>query len=303
MQICHFNLPDKGAQIGLVNGGIVFNLTASKLPEFASLTSLLQASVVTPIHELVQRTRLSSLPAFILADLNRSPAEGGPYLLPPVDRQEVWAAGVTYDWSREARERESQSKNIYTRVYEAERPELFFKSIAEKVVGPNEWVGLRSDSHWNVPEPELAIVLNPRMQIVGYTIGNDMSSRDIEGENPLYLPQAKIYRHACALGPVITLASEGLFAQSLAVYITVYRVDASQLRQIVYQGNTSTAKMHRKLETLISYLARDNDFPYGVVLLTGTGLVPGDEFTLQNGDEVQIEIDSIGILRNFVRQM
>jgi 2-dehydro-3-deoxy-D-arabinonate dehydratase len=215
-----------------------------------------------------------------------------------VDHQEVWAAGVTYAWSREARVREAVSKDIYVRVYEAERPELFFKSLPEKVVGPNDWVGIRSDSAWNVPEPELALVLNPEMQIVGYTVGNDVSSRDIEGENPLYLPQAKVYRHSCALGPVITLAGAAMDAGDLAIRLVIRRA-----RAVAFAGETSTAQIHRDLDELAAYLGRDNDFPYGAVLLTGTGIVPGDDFTLQDGDEVSIEIASIGTLHNVVRQM
>jgi 2-dehydro-3-deoxy-D-arabinonate dehydratase len=219
-------------------------------------------------------------------------------LLPPVDEQEVWAAGVTYAWSKEARVREARSKEVYVRVYEAERPEIFFKSTAPKVVGPNDWIGLRGDSGWNVPEPELALVLNPRMQIVGYTVGNDVSSRDIEGENPLYLPQAKIYRHSCALGPAIVLSGEDVDANHLAVRLTISRGGVP-----AFEGQTNTARMHRSLTNLIGYLARYNDFAPGVVLLTGTGIVPPDDFSLHDGDEVVIEIKGIGLLRNGVRQM
>lgn len=250
-----------------------------------------------PIRAMLREVNLSALPIYRYADLDRAPAADTPHLLPPVDRQEVWAAGVTYAWSREARMREAQAKDIYARVYEAERPELFFKSIAEKVVGPNDWIGLRGDSHWNVPEPELALLLNPALQIVGYTIGNDVSSRDIEGENPLYLPQAKIYRHSCALGPAITPADD-VDGQNLTIRLTISRGN-----DVVFQGETNTARMHRRHTELAGFLGRYNDFPYGAVLLTGTGIVPGDRFTLQDGDGVAIEIESIGVLRNPVRQM
>ena len=318
MQLCRFYLPDegpalslskepalslpKGARLGQVVGGSVVDLTASGQPAFATLSALLQASVTTPIEALLREVNLAALPAYAWRDLEREPAPGTPHLLPPVDRQEVWAAGVTYAWSREARVREARSKDVYVRVYDAERPELFFKSTAEKVVGPHDWIGLRGDSHWNVPEPELALVLNPAMHIVGTTIANDVSSRDIEGENPLYLPQAKIYRHACALGPVITLA-EGLDPQHLAIRLTVRRAAAGQPEAVAFQGETSTAKMHRSLDELAGYLGRYNDFPDGAVLLTGTGIVPGDDFTLQDGDQVLIEIEGIGTLCNPVRQM
>jgi 2-dehydro-3-deoxy-D-arabinonate dehydratase len=258
----------------------------------------LQSSTATPIETALRDVDLSALPVYAYSELNREPDERVLHLLPPVDRQEVWAAGVTYAWSREARVREAQTKDVYVRVYEAERPELFFKSTAEKAVGPNDWIGLRGDSHWNVPEPELALVLNPAMEIVGYTIGNDVSSRDIEGENPLYLPQAKIYRHACALGPAIALATGEFDPQNLSVHLTIRR-DGDDL----FQGETSTAKIHRSLDELVGYLARYNDFPYGAVLLTGTGIVPGDDFTLQDEDKVFIEIESVGTLYNPVIQM
>jgi len=372
-QLCRFYLPGQGARLGLVAGGSVVDLTASRRPEYATLSILLRASVATPIQALLQRVSGSALPAYAYADLDRPPAAGIPHLLPPVDRQEVWAAGVTYAWSREARVREARTKDVYVRVYEAERPELFFKSTAEKVVGPHDWIGLRGDSHWNVPEPELALVLNPALQVVGYTIGNDVSSRDIEGENPLYLPQAKIYRHSCALGPVITLAEPAAWASGhrpptgvgglheteapatgedkvtaieapasgggkvtaieapasgggkvtaieapasgggkvtaapgvipLAIHLTVRRAIAGQPDAIAFQGETSTAHMQRDPHELAGYLGRYNDFPDGAVLLTGTGIVPGDDFSLQDGDEVLIEIEGIGILRNLVRQM
>jgi len=298
MKICRFHLPGQGARLGQLVGQKVYDLTATGFSHFASLTVLLQASVATAIETLLQTVDLSALPSYAYAELDRFPAPDVAHLLPPVDQQEVWAAGVTYAWSREARVREAQSKEVYVRVYEAERPELFFKSLGEKVVGPHEWIGLRGDSHWNVPEPELALVLNPNMQIVGYTIGNDASSRDIEGENPLYLPQAKIYRHSCALGPAIALAGEDVDGQNLTVRLTIRRAVAP-----VFQGETSTSKMHRRLTELASYLARYNDFPYGAVLLTGTGIVPGDDFTLRDGDEVSIEIEAIGVLCNPVRQM
>lgn len=298
MRICRFYLPGQDVRLGQLIGQRVYDLTATGFPHFSSLTALLQASATTVIETLLQAVDSSALPSYAYAELDRIPTLDLPYLLPPVDRQEVWAAGVTYAWSREARVREAQSKEVYVRVYEAERPELFFKSLGEKVVGPNDWIGLRSDSRWNVPEPELTLVLNPRVEIVGYTIGNDVSSRDIEGENPLYLPQAKIYRHSCALGPVITLADKHIDAQRLEVHLTILRGGKQ-----VFRGETSTAKMHRRLAELIRYLARDNDFPYGVMLLTGTGIVPGDDFTLQNGDEVLIEIEGVGLLRNSVRQM
>ena len=217
-------------------------------------------------------------------------------LLPPLDEQEVWAAGVTYKRSREARERESAgAARFYDLVYNAERPELFFKATPRRVVGPGAAVRIRHDSRWNVPEPELALVVSPRLKIVGYTIGNDMSSRDIEGENPLYLPQAKVYDGSCSLGPVITLAGALPPPESVTIRLTITRGGA-----VVFEGSTSLAMMKRSLEDLVSWLGRENTFPDGVVLLTGTGIVPPDHFTLEKGDDIAIEISGIGCLKNRV---
>ncbi len=298
MQLCRFFSPNQGPRIGLLIDDRVYDLSASSRPELQSLAALLQASVSRPLGTLLGDSDLSRLPSFARADFDRPPAADVPHLLPPVDRQEVWAAGVTYAWSREARVREAVSKDIYVRVYEADRPELFFKSTAEKVVGHRDWIGLRGDSRWNVPEPELALVLNPAMQIIGYTAGNDVSSRDIEGENPLYLPQAKVFRHGCALGPAITLAGDGVDGQDLSIELSIRR-GADE----VFHGTTSTAKMQRPLQELADYLGRYNDFADGAILLTGTGIVPGDDFTLEDGDEVAITVDQIGCLVNVVRQM
>jgi 2-dehydro-3-deoxy-D-arabinonate dehydratase len=320
MKLCRFHLPGQGARLGQVVAQQIYDLSSSGLSHFTTLTALLQTSTTTAIGSLLQNVDLPTLPAYVYAELDRPPAPDVPHLLPPVDRQEVWAAGVTYAWSREARVREAHSKEIYVRVYEAKRPELFLKSLGEKVVGPNNWIGLRGDSHWNVPEPELALILNPSMHIVGYTIGNDVSSRDIEGENPLYLPQAKVYRHACALGPVIALLGESadvsppIDDQNLAVRLTIRRgvagqsrhkvpADAAESAGVVFQGQTSTAKIHRSLTELVGYLGRYNDFPYGAALLTGTGIVPDDDFTLLDGDLVSIEIEGVGVLHNPARQM
>jgi 2-dehydro-3-deoxy-D-arabinonate dehydratase len=297
-QLCRFHLPDRGARIGQVVGESVYDLTASGLAPFATITALIQASTEQPVGALLQAIGLSSLPVYTYTALDVVPDDPVPHLLPPVDRQEVWAAGVTYAWSREARVRESESRECYVHVYDAQRPELFFKSLGEKVVGPNDWIGLRGDSHWSVPEPELALIVNPSMQIIGYTIGNDVSSRDIEGENPLYLPQAKIYRHSCALGPLVTLADDSIDGQNLNVRLTIGRGGRA-----VFEGETSTGRMHRRLGELVGFLGRYTEFPHAVVLLTGTGIVPGDDFTLCDGDEVAIEIEAIGTLRNPVRQM
>lgn len=298
MQICHFHRPGIGPRVGHVVDRQVVDLTASQQPYFATLSSLLQASTQRNIRDLVNDLDKSELPSVPWRDLQNEPSDALPHLLPPVDRQEVWAAGVTYAWSREARVREAQSKEVYVRVYDADRPELFFKALGEKTVGPGNWIGIRGDSAWDVPEPELGLVLNPHMQIVGYTAGNDVSSRSIEGENPLYLPQAKIYAHSCALGPVITLSGAEVDGGALNVRLVIEREGAA-----VFEGQTNTSNMNRDLADLAAYVGRHSQFPYGAVLLTGTGIVPGDDFTLNDGDVVTVDIDGIGSLVNPVRRL
>lgn len=219
-------------------------------------------------------------------------------LLAPIDAQEVWGAGVTYHRSKEARQQESeQGGTFYDQVYRADRPELFFKASPHRVVGPGEAVRVRRDSQWSVPEPELALVLTPDLRLVGFTIGNDVSARDIEGRNPLYLPQAKVYASCCALGPVVTLAGSMPPVGALGIRMTIERDGVT-----AFEGETSTARMARRLEELIDWLGREDVFPNGVILLTGTGIVPPDEFCLRAGDVVQITIDGIGRLTNPVVQ-
>ena len=218
-------------------------------------------------------------------------------MLPPVDGlTEVWACGVTYERSSTARQEESQVADVYARVYDAERPELFFKSQAWRVCGPGEPIGIRPDSEISVPEPELALACNSIGEIVGVTICNDVSSRSIEGQNPLYLPQAKVYLGACALGPGIVPVWELPGIGSLAITASVLRGG-----QAVWHGETSTARLHRGLDELVHYLFRHASFPHGVILSTGTGLVPELDFTLLEGDEVQIDIAGVGSLTNVVR--
>lgn len=219
-------------------------------------------------------------------------------LLPPIDQQEVWAAGVTYQRSQKARMEESEaSASCYDLVYAAPRPELFFKATPSRVVGHNQPVRIRVDSKWNVPEPELALVLNSRGQLVGYTVGNDMSSRDIEGENPLYLPQAKVYDACCSLGPWITLADAMLSADQVGIRLLIRREG-----QTVFSGETNTNQMARSFEELIDYLTCDNTLANGAFFLTGTGIVPDNDFTLLPEDEIKITIDGIGTLVNPVIQ-
>jgi 2-dehydro-3-deoxy-D-arabinonate dehydratase len=220
---------------------------------------------------------------------------GSVRLLAPVDgRMEVWAAGVTYERSRTARMTESEhSADIYDRVYAAERPELFFKSAAWRVSGPGVPVSVRSDSAVDVPEPELAVVLNSAGDVAGYTICNDMSSRSIEGQNPLYLPQAKTYLGGCAVGPWIAPTWEVPDPYALAIELTISRAGRP-----VWEGSSSTSALYRKIGELAAFLFREDEFPAGVVLSTGTSLVPDLPFTLQAGDEVRIRIEGIGELAN-----
>jgi 2-dehydro-3-deoxy-D-arabinonate dehydratase len=209
----------------------------------------------------------------------------------------VWAAGVTYKRSKTARMEESESAaTLYDRVYASPRPELFFKATPHRVAHPNQPLRIRADSKWNVPEPELALVLNSRMKLIGLTIGNDMSSRDIEGENPLYLPQAKVYDACCGLGPWLTLG-DVTPTRELGIHLAVRRQ-----QKIVFEGSTNTGQMARSFEELIGWLARDNSFPNGVILLTGTGVVPDSDFTLHAGDVVEITIDGLGTLVNPIVQ-
>jgi 2-dehydro-3-deoxy-D-arabinonate dehydratase len=256
-------------------------------------------SFETDWDELINREDLHRYLRNLL-DTVALPSVGGDFgekILPPIVSQEVWAAGVTYYRSRTARIEESQDArggDFYDRVYTAERPELFFKATAHRVANPGGTVRIRSDSRWNVPEPELALVVTRGGNIVGYTIGNDMSSRDIEGANPLYLPQAKVYERSCALGPCV-LVAEQMLPSGTEIKLNIRRAGNT-----VFAGETTLAQLKRTPESLVEFLFRDNSFPQGCFLLTGTGIVPPDDFTLQQGDEININIEPIGTLANTV---
>jgi len=280
MKLCRFENPRRQARVGLLaDDATVLDLSAEGIDQ---LTPLLEFEGLTA--QLAGLAR-QNLPRHALADVR---------LLAPVERQEVWAAGVTYLRSKKARMDESEfGASAYDRVYDAPRPELFFKSTPEKVVPTGEPVGIRRDAQWNVPEPELALVLNSRGHLVGFTIGNDMSSRDIEGENLLYLPQAKTYHRSCALGPWITVGASEAEARGWKIEIQVRRG-----AQTVFAGETSVGQIKRPFAGLAEYLFRSQVFPHGVVLLTGTGIVPGDDFTLAAQDTVRIGISGIGTLEN-----
>ena len=249
---------------------------------------------------LIERDDLDAYLSSLLPALKKTdsqPPNWRHILLAPIGSQEVWAAGVTYHRSRDARMEEASSAgggDFYDRVYQAERPELFFKATPHRVVGPYGKVAVRRDAKWSVPEPELALVISPSGKILGYTIGNDMSSRDIEGENPLYLPQAKVYDRSCALGPGILVTSESL-PRSTKIDLEINRQGST-----AFHGTTSLTELKRELATLVDYLFLENSFPMGCFLLTGTGIVPPDSFTLRPGDEIRITIDGIGTLENVV---
>jgi 2-dehydro-3-deoxy-D-arabinonate dehydratase len=229
--------------------------------------------------------------AFV-ADERTLALEAPAVLVRPIDPPEVWCSGVTYERSRDARIEESGS-DVYALVYDADRPELFFKDAqCRRTVGPNEPIAIRSDATWNVPEPEIGVILGDDLEIVGYTIGNDVSSRDIESANPLYLPQAKVFAAACALGPAVYVPDD--WEAPLSIELTIRDVDGAEL----FSGQTSTARMKRTFPDLVSWLVRDNPVPAGSVLLTGTGLVPPDEFTLLPGHVVEIHVPEIGTLTN-----
>jgi 2-dehydro-3-deoxy-D-arabinonate dehydratase len=294
--VCRFEVQGQ-AHLGLIMGGALYDLTAAAPDTYGTLGGWLQAASGRATAAIAELLALAERLAPVAEAIGLLDGSTPFRLLKPLDAQEVWAFGVTYEMSREARMRESEEPTIYGRVYEAERPEVFFKATPHRVVGPGEAVGIRADSTWDVPEAELAFVVTPHCEIVGYTIGNDMSSRSIEGENPLYLPQAKVYDRCCALGPVVRLAG-GFDPTNLEVNCAIERAG-----ERVFEGRTSTGQLHRSLEEMASYLGRCNSFPDGAFVLTGTGVVPPDTFTLADGDIVRLQIAGLGELENPVVEL
>ncbi|MEH7222791.1 fumarylacetoacetate hydrolase family protein [Bacillus sp. JJ1566] len=262
---------------------------------FSDLMKLVEAAKNKNVKttELIQTIIEDSLPLKErLEELN---------LQVPVEAPEVWASGVTYKKSREARNYEATDgkldrETFYDKVYDAERPEIFFKSTKERTIGPNRDLYLRSDSNWQIPEPELGLVLNSEGEIIGYTIGNDLSCRDIEGENPLYLPQAKMWARSCSIGPAVLLADSVEDPYQFNIICRIYHQE-----ELVFEGSASTSQLNRRFDELVSYLKKDNIIFPGNVLLTGTCIVPPNEFTLSDGDRIDIEISGIGILSNIVK--
>ncbi|MDM5200823.1 fumarylacetoacetate hydrolase family protein [Fictibacillus enclensis] len=260
--------------------------------DFLELVSAAEKAEITPLNHVQE---------LIAGQEPQNATFGELELGVPILAPEVWAAGVTYEKSKEARNYEAtdgklDAETFYDKVYDAERPEIFFKSTAARTVGPDQPVYLRSDSNWQIPEPELGLVLDKNGKVLGYTAGNDMSCRDIEGENPLYLPQAKVWKNSCAIGPVILLADAVEDPYDFDFACRIYRGEEK-----VVEGTANTKQLKRRLDELVDYLAKDNDLFDGTVLLTGTCIVPPNEFTLQDGDRIEIEISSIGTLNNPVK--
>ncbi|MGP4040827.1 fumarylacetoacetate hydrolase family protein [Gracilibacillus sp. D59] len=287
MRIIRFKKESNVEQLAVVtNGNNIFELKVDSFQDLITEAEKHNKSCSQIIEEEIMNKQ--SIPQE-LSELE---------LLAPIVSDEVWAAGVTYLKSKEARNREAkvQTNSFYDKVYDAERPEIFLKSTARRLIGPDTPVGIRADSNWQIPEPELALVVKADGEILGYTIGNDMSSRDIEGENPLYLPQAKMWKHSCSIGPAILLADTIDDPYNLEIECRIYRKGI-----LISKGNANTSMLKRSYNELVSYLIKDNDIVDGTTLLTGTCIIPDDSFTLEEGDVIEIEIESIGVLRNPVK--
>ncbi len=282
MKLARVLLPNAEVHVALLEEASVRVLDMTQMDEYRKLSDILHAPDPAGLAKYLVHQKIAPV------------AVEEVRFLAPVDQQDVWAAGVTYKRSQQARMDESEhGASHYDLVYSADRPELFYKANPSQVVSPGEPVRVRADSNWSVPEPELALMITPEMKISGYTIGNDMSARDIEGENPLYLPQAKVYNQSCALGPVVLLANEPISMSETTVSLKIERES-----ETVFEGETRLDQLHRSLEELATWLGKELDFPNGAILLTGTGIIPPDQFTLQNRDVVTIEIAGIGSLVN-----
>jgi 2-dehydro-3-deoxy-D-arabinonate dehydratase len=295
MRLASLWVPQRGPVVCTVRDRALFPIGRGRtVPDVSDLILAARPSHPESLEAAVELLGEDPMPLAQWDDVEGvEPDESRPHLLPPVRPVEVWAAGVTYERSLTARKLESHEPDIYERVYTAVRPELFLKATGPRVIGPNGRMGLRSDSAWQVPEPECALVLGPAGVVYGYTLGNDLSSRDIEGENPLYLPQAKCFAGSCAIGPTVVSSSELGDPYQLDLAVRVVRGG-----RLAFEEKTSTARLHVRLETLIEHLRRDNWMAPGTLLLTGTGIVPPDGFTLVSGDLVEISSPAIGVLRN-----
>lgn len=287
--IRYINEHSNATLAAVTNGGEVYPLPQEGLIELIQQANEQQVSPLSFIENFLSTSMPIQQP---LEDLS---------LLVPIVAEEVWASGVTYERSRDARNYEATDGRLdvttfYDKIYEAERPEIFFKSTAARTVGPGKDVYLRSDSNWQIPEPELGLVINREGEILGYTIGNDMSCRDIEGENPLYLPQAKMWKNSCSIGPAILLAESVKDPYDFDITCRIYRND-----ELKVEGQANTSQLKRKYHELVSFLIRDNQIFDGTVLLTGTCIIPANDFTLLDGDRIEIEVSGIGVLKNNVK--
>ncbi len=282
MRLCKIRLNDGSMRVAAMHENAVQPLDLTQIDHCHSLMDILNSADPIGLARFLLKPDTTPVP---LSEVT---------VLAPIDQQEVWAAGVTYKRSQVARMEESEtSASNYDKVYTAARPELFFKATPHRVAGPGQPLRVRVDSNWSVPEPEFTLVTNPSGRIVGYSIGNDMSARDIEGENPLYLPQAKFYSQCAGLGPCVLLAESPLVPEAIDIELEIRRAG-----QKMFAGSTKLSQMKRTPEELVGWLFKENDLPNGAFLMTGTGIVPEDNFTLENGDQVAISITGIGTLVN-----
>jgi 2-dehydro-3-deoxy-D-arabinonate dehydratase len=302
MKLCQFAVPGRGTRVGVVEGDQVIDVTSAKEGVGSVLELIEQHGTAERVERRIRALLKSARTRVPWADLDRAPSARRPHLLAPLHPPEVWGAGITYRRSREYYEAHSgdggRTKGIYDYVYEAKRPELFFKATASRTVGPNVPIGVRSDSVLTAVEPELAVVIGADGAIVGYTVGNDLSAWDIERENPLFLPQSKMFDGCFALGPVLVTAGEITAPPTLDLTCTIVRGG-----QTLYQGSVNTREMKRPPDELVDWLRRGNTCPAGTVLSTGTGILVPDEHALVEGDVVEITLERVGTLRNPVRRL
>ena len=300
MKLCQFYLPKKGTRVGVVDGEDVVDITSEEAGAASVRAMIERCGSAARIERLATQLTRTARSRIRWSELDRKPSPRSPHLLIPLDPAEVWGAGITYRRSREYYEAHTgeggRTKGIYDYVYEAKRPELFFKATAARAVGPNAAIGIRKDSVLTAVEAELAVVIGPRNRMIGYTAGNDLSAWDIERENPLFLPQSKIFDGCFAMGPVLVTAREVGDPHALEITCRIVRGG----RQ-VFEGSVNTREMKRRCKELVDWLARSNGVPAGTVLSTGTGILVPDEHALRDGDVVEIELERIGTLRNVVK--
>jgi 2-dehydro-3-deoxy-D-arabinonate dehydratase len=289
MKFCSFQMPG-GMAFGVLEGSTLYNLSGTGDNALRDLNSLYEKAD----HDL---SKVQEIASGAKSDAKKVPFDYN-LLRIPVKPAEIWGAGVTYLRSRQARETETKIKGLYDYVYDSIRPEIFLKDSGRRCRGPNEEIGVRSDSAWTVPEPELTVVCDSEAKVVGYTIGNDVSSRDIEGENPLFLPQAKVYAGSASIGPVVVFPDAVGDPHSLGIQMKIRRGGKE-----AFSGSTNTSQMKRTVPELLKYLKKDNELSNFTLLMTGTSIVPPDDFSLQTGDDVEIEIEKIGTLINPVRKL